>query len=278
MKTLVLLCCMRDAKLAHLLVARIGQLQGWRQFSDVLLSFEAEVPVPIQEGIMSLVPDGVRTSRVRPRSADGWASRRAETMLSVYHDACDIGSDIVRMDPDVFIRDAGFFDALASAGSGVSGKLMKLHLPARIQGKPLQFVQGGVSIWGADGRNYLANLAEADIVDYKRRFRELVECEMADRGKEYEYFLTRTEDVILGGVLAMQAGLQQTGIPRLQVSPYDVLKDHRSEKWTYGDHVAGFEASGALAFHFEGSHAGRRETMTNMLLRHYMETGSTAEA
>src|SRR5262245_11313972 len=185
-------------------------------------------------------------------------------MLSVYKMDCSDEQDIVRMDPDVFIASPCFIDAVCKEHHGIAGKLMPLHLPARIRGEQLKFIQGGVSCWGKEGRSFLEGLQYADIERFRTTYRKQIEGMSVDQSSQYAYYFNRTEDVILTGALATIVGITRTHIENLQVSPYDVIRDHRSGKWAYEDFISAYQRSGAFAYHFEGGHSGRRSWMTAM--------------
>jgi len=269
MRTLLVLVCEQDATLGLRLLERLTFLNAWSWFNVLRLHFDKSVSQATCDAFRRVAPVQVVVELSRAGAWECWNSRRAETMLSVYQMACSDEQDIIRMDPDVFIASPRFLEAVCRECRGISGKLMRLHLPARIKGEQLAFIQGGVSCWGNEGRSFLQSLTFEEIERFRSAYQEQIEGMSEDQRSLYAYYFQRTEDVILTGALATIAGITRTHIENLQVSPYDVIRDHRSEKWTYEDFISAYERSGALAYHFEGGHSGRRFQMIAMLARYY---------
>jgi hypothetical protein len=182
--------------------------------------------------------------------------------------------DVIRIEPDIFIASAKFFDLLATPVRGFAGKLMPLHLPALIGGCQLDFIQGGVTYLGSIARQFIKDLSLTNINSFRNAYEDLIEIPRAGDRERYDYYFRSTADVVLTGALAMAAGIERTNLPGIQVSPYDVLRNPRSKHWTYRDHITAFEKSGALAYHFEGSISGRRAKMTEMLQCYYKDRGN----
>jgi hypothetical protein len=269
MRTLLILVCERDVSLGLQLLKRLTFLSAWSAFSKLRLHLDRSVNQKEHDDLRRAAPDQIAVEITTAHTWECWNTRRAETMLSVYKMSCSDKQDIIRMDPDVFIASPRFIDAVSKEHHGIAGKLMRLHLPAQIKGEQLKFIQGGVSCWGKEGRSFLETLENSDIVGFRRRYQQQIEGMSSNKFSQYAYYFNRTEDVILTGALATIAGITRTHIENLQVSPYDVIRDHRSEIWTYDDFVSAYERSGAFAFHFEGGHSGRRAKMTEMLTRYY---------
>jgi hypothetical protein len=271
MRTLLILTCRHDMHLTRSMLRRITRLRGWQYFSHLHLHLDNDVPLAVAEAtLLSATPlpeEHVLISQTE--QPDGWRTDRARTMLGIYQRACKYNQDIVRLDPDVYIASPDFFQLLARPYSGIAGKLMPLYLPATVKGRPLDFVQGGVSLWGPKGRRYLRELDVSAIQQFKTSYLNVVNLGDPGRQQEYEYFFRTTEDVVLTGALAMVAGIERTNIPGIQVSSYDVMRDYRSESWTYADFIESYVRSGASAYHFEGAHDGRREKMSEMLRQFY---------
>lgn len=270
MRTLLILVCEHDASLAIRLLRRLELFGAWNRFSLLHLHLDKDVCCKTEEEIRHAAPANIITVKiVRASPSECWVTRRAETMLSIYQMACVDDQDIVRIDPDVFVASPMFIEAVCRLNKGIAGKLMRLHLPARIRGRQLDFIQGGVSCWGEEGRRFLKALKSCDIDRFRETYTEEIDCMVAEHSSQYAYYFNRTEDVILTGGLSIMAGVERTHIESLQVSPYDVIRNHRSEELTYKDFVTAYERSGALAYHFEGGHSGRRGHMTEMLTRYY---------
>jgi hypothetical protein len=278
MRTLLILTCEHDAALVKRLLDRLASLSAWRNFSVLHLHLDRNVRVATEEALRRAAPSGEVDVRViRAGSAECWNTRRAETMLHIYKTACVDGHDIVRLDPDVFVASPRFVEAVCGPYHGIGGKLMRLHLPALIAGRQLDFIQGGVSCWGKEGRAFLKALEYKDIDYFRRRYADQIACMAEEHVAQYAYYFNRTEDVILTGALAILAGLHRANIEGLQASPYDVVRNHRSPHWVYEDFIAAYERSGALAYHFEGGHSGRRAQMTEMLHRYYDQVSIASE-
>ena len=158
MRTLLILSCAQDIMLTRRLFLRIERLGGWRYFSYLHLHLDSDVPERDVETVLSAlsVPQ-IQVHVTRSNEPGCWRSKQAETMLAVYQMACAFDSDIVRLDPDVFIPSEDFFEHLAVPYDGIAGKLMLLSPPAVISGRQLDFIQGGVSCWGPHGRSFLRN-------------------------------------------------------------------------------------------------------------------------
>ena len=276
MRTLLMLACEHDVALAMRLLHRLTLLGAWRHFSVLHVHLDKDINMATEETLRRIAPtDALEVRIVRAGPAECWNTRRAETMLHIYKDACTDDHDIVRVDPDVFVASPLFVDAVCATHHGIAGKLMRLHLPAMIAGRQLDFIQGGVSCWGKEGRAFIKALEYKDIDCFRKRYSDQVGCMLEEHASLYGYYFSRTEDVILTGALAILAGLRRANIEGLQVSPYDVLRDHRSPRLSYEDFVAAYESSGALAYHFEGGHSGRRSQMTEMLHRYYDESSTS---
>jgi hypothetical protein len=272
MKNLLILVCARDVEICHRLILRIGRLGGLSLFQTLFLHADHDVELRALDPILHLAQDaGVRVEILRLAQEGAWRTRRAETMLRVYQTVCADRLDIVRMDPDIYISDGRFFAAIGGAVDGIAGKLMRFHLPAEVNGRQLDFIQGGVTLWGASGRAYLETLKSSQIEDFRNNYTDVATGLVPERSDEYEQYFRSNEDLVLTGILAIMAAIQRTNIAGLQVSPYDVLMNHRSDKWRYEDFTRAFEESGALAYHFEGGRSGRRALMTEMLVRYYGE-------
>ena len=273
MRTLLILTCNHDLHLTRSMLRRITRLRGWQYFNHLHLHLDKDVPLAVAKSMLlsasPLPEENVLISQAE--QSDGWRIDRAQTMLRIYQQVCKYDQDIVRLDPDVYIASPDFFELLARPYSGIAGKLMPLYLPATVEGRRLDFIQGGVSFWGLEGRRYLQELDICAIQAFKNSYLNVVSLENPRRREEYEYFFLTTEDVVLTGVLAIVAGIQRTNLPGIQVSSYDVMPDYRSERWTYADFIESYMRSGALAYHFEGAHDGRRERMTQMLHQFYLE-------
>jgi len=276
MRTLLILTCAHDLCLTRNLFKRIARVDGWQYFTHVHLHLDHDVSFGAAKSLLApLIPYSEQNIRLtRSDEFDAWHTRRTETMLIIYKLACSLNQDIVRLDPDLYIVSSEFFEALIKPSAAIAGKLMPLYPPAFIQGRRFDFIQGGASYWGEEGRAYLQGLRVSKLDYFRRTYKNLVDISFPDRRNEYEYFFNNAEDVLLSGALAIIAGIERTNIPRLQVSSYDIMPDYRSEKWAYTDFVASYVASGALAYHFEGAHDGRRALMTKMLQQFYWEQDS----
>jgi hypothetical protein len=273
MRSLLVVTCAQDLCLTRNLFRRITCLEGWRHFSHLHLHLDNNVSFEAARSLLSpAIPYSEQNIRVtRTTEINRWQTDRAEMMLSIYKMACSLNQDFVRIDPDLYICSSEFFRLLERSQSGISGKLMQLFLPAYLRGRRLDFIQGGATYWGQNGRAYLQDLRAAKIEAYRRSYAEVIEISDPKRRKEYEHFLCSPEDVVLTGALAMIAGIERAHLPGLQASTYDVMRDNRAKGLAYADFVAAYLASGALAYHFEGAHDGRRALMTEMLQRFYRD-------
>jgi hypothetical protein len=213
MRTLLILICEHDAALAIKQMQRLGSLGAWNMFTLLHLHLDRSVSRTAEEALRGVAPTNRLAVRVvRAGPSECWSTRRAETILSIYKMACVDEQDIVRLDPDVFVASPVFLEAVCSAHRGIGGKLMRLHLPALIRGQQLDFIQGGVSCWGKEGRAFLKSLKYQDIDRFRKRYRDEIACMMAEHTSQYAYYFRRTEDVILTGALAILAGLDRAHI------------------------------------------------------------------
>jgi hypothetical protein len=269
-KLLLVLVCEHDQHSCSRLFKRITQLQGWALFDRLLIHIDC---VMSQTDVAALAAEalrhGVTTDAFRLTRPGEWQRSRAEAMLKIYQAAIEFDLDIVRLDPDIYISDEHFIQVIRQSYGNIAGKLMNFFLPIKYDCKQLDFVQGGVTLIGHNGRAYINQLTLQDLQDYRQNYMRWMSELKPGYQAEYDYYLLRTEDVILSGVLAIRHGVTRDNVPGLQVSPYDVLRDHRSNKWEYADFIRAFEASGALSYHFEGGHSDRRQIMTQMLDRYY---------
>jgi hypothetical protein len=275
---MLILICEQDAALALKLLARLEALGAWQSFNLLRLHLDTNVTAETEDEVRRATEkiNRLRVDICRANAFGCWSTRRAETMLSVYKAACEDEQDIVRIDPDVFVASPHFINAVCQVNHGIAGKLMPLHLPALIRGRQLTFIQGGVTCWGKEGRNFLQALRENEIDKFRRTYVDEIEGMLPEHSSQYAYYFSRTEDVVLTGALAIRQGVDRAHIDRLQASPYDVIRNHRSERWTFNDFISAYERSGALAYHFEGGHSGRRIQMTEMLHRYYEQVFGTA--
>jgi hypothetical protein len=273
MRTLLILTCSHDVQLTRRMLRRISRLGGWQYFNRLHLHLDSDVPLAAAKHLLlSATPLSEQFVHIsQAEQPCEWRTDRARTMLQIYKQTCRYDADVIRLDPDVYIASPLFFESLTRPYRGIAGKLMPLYLPATVLGRQLDFIQGGVSLWGPQGRRYLEGLNDQAVQAFKDRCLKVVNVENPKRQAEYEYFFLTTEDVVLTGAMAIVAGIERTNIPRIQVSSYDVMRDYRSERWTYADFIDSYRRSGALAYHFEGAHDGRRARMTEMLHQFYRE-------
>jgi hypothetical protein len=270
--TLLVVTCAQDLCLTRNLLRRIHRLGAWRYFGGALLCLDADLSVGIARQVLldeiSLPAD--RIQLVRSRDFNLWYTNRPKAALAAYRLACSWQKDFVRLDPDLYIQSESFFPMITRPYPGIAGKQMQFFLPCLIEGRQLDFIQGGASYWGLEGRRYLENLSTDELQRFRSDSSAFVQTG-PDHCNEYTYFFQNTEDVLITGVMAILNGVDRFHIPDLQVSPYDVLRGYRDPALTYEDYIEAYHRSGALAYHFEGSHDGRKSLMSKMLLRLYQE-------
>ena len=73
---------------------------------------------------------------------DFWRSANLRAALQLYQRVAALGLDFLKVEPDIFIARAEFFDVLSQhEGRGFVGRVMPFVLPTSQRGRPVEFVQ-----------------------------------------------------------------------------------------------------------------------------------------
>ena len=271
-KTLLIRTYAGDVEFTALLLRRIGRLNGWGHFSRLVLYLDDDGLRDVVSGLMPAEIPASFETHVLSDEPGLWARNKPVASWRAYRAAVRFGDDIVRLDPDLFIASPAFFVRISVLPEGFAGKVIPFYGPLHFDGRQVQYIQGGVTCAGPAARRYLERLPESRVA----RFVEGVEAEFTlpagATGSPPRHLLI-AEDLILTGPLADEAGVLRQHIAGLQASPHEVLRAYRNKTWTAADLLDSFTKSGAGAYHYEGSHQGRRALMHEMLRWAYAHTG-----
>lgn len=278
--TLLLIVCSQDLTLARLLLRRITRLGGWAWLSGVCLYLDNDLSEE-EAGLFlgpELPPLGSDLRVWRDPVVDRWNSDRGGMALDAYRMALALGRDVLRLDLDLYIAAPGFFEALAPSRPGFAGKRLDFFLPSPVRGRPLCYIQGGVTRVGPKAAELILGLP---VEEYRRRKRQpelFLELPRAAITPEHRRYFALVEDLCLSGVEAQLAGVERHDIPGLQVSPHEVVPKIEDIPGGAPALWRAFERSGALAYHYEGSQAGLHGRMLKYLKWAYEHAGAIAAA
>lgn len=276
MNILLLQTCCADILLTRQLLNRITYLNAWEFFEGVAISLDGDLEISeVNEILLPVIPLPKCKIRVRRcNKIDSWSSNNVETALEVYKWACSFGKDVIKIDSDLFIANREFFLRIVTEQTGLSGRCMPFFIESYLNGKQLMFIQGGVIFFGKIAREFILNLDLEDVNNFRRHVWDYVSISDEYNKQEYVDYFTNVDDVVLLGIMPVLKSIELKNIIKIQISPYDIYLNFKTEKFDPRILAMRYKASGALGFHYEGNQWGQRDYMRKCLKWLYENSAS----
>ena len=277
MVDLLILTCNSDILVTRLLFIRLKELDAWKCFTSLHIYLDSDISM--EEFNLILRPHiPFRDDHIHIHYNDifnAWNSCNIRTALNLYHEVSKYGVDFLKIDTDIYPVSINFFKTIIQAGcDGYGGRVMPFFRNASMNNHPFYFVQGGVTYFGKNAREYLIKLNDFDLVINEIR-EAWVSIEFHDENNPtlYKKYFTEIEDVVIFGVLASLHNIPIHNINCIQLSPYDIVKDFQNQNLRPSSIIELFKQTEALAYHFEGNQWGNRIFMNKVLKWLYFSSG-----